>query len=114
MYQVSEKLTAATAAGGFRRLGWLGLLILAVWLFSQKFAPAWLQLAGRESLFIYVAHLLLLFSVPWHGTTLNLWIGRTLSIPATAVAFLIVLGICLGLAWMNEQRKQRGRMRQSM
>lgn len=96
------------------RLGWLGLLILAVWSFSQQFAPGWLQLAGRESLFIYVAHLLLLYSVPWKGTTLNLWIGRTLSIPATAVAFLIVLGICLGLAWMNEKRKQRGRMRQSL
>jgi uncharacterized membrane protein len=91
------------------RLGWLGLLILAVWLFSQKFAPAWLQLAGRESLFIYVAHLLLLYSVPWRGTTLILWIGRTLSIPQTAIAFLIVLGLCLALGWMNEKRKLRAK-----
>lgn len=91
------------------RLGWLGLLITAVWLFSQKFAPAWLQLAGRESLFIYVLHLLLLHSIPCRGTTLNLWIGRTLSIPATAVAFVLVLGICLALAWLNEKRKLRSR-----
>jgi uncharacterized membrane protein len=89
------------------RLGWLGLLITAVWLFSQKFAPAWLQLAGRESLLIYVAHLLLLHSIPWGGVTLNLYIGRTLSIPYTVLTFLIVLGICLGLAWLNEWRKRR-------
>jgi hypothetical protein len=91
------------------RLGWLGLLITAVWLFSQTFAPAWLQLAGRESLFVYIAHLLMLHSIPWHGTTLNLWIGRTLSIPATVGVFLLVLGVCLALAWVNERRKQRGR-----
>jgi surface polysaccharide O-acyltransferase-like enzyme len=91
------------------RLGWLGLLITAVWLFSQKFAPAWLQLAGRESLLIYVAHLLLLHSIPWGGVTLNLYIGRTLSIPLTALVFLILLAICLGLAWLNERRKQHGR-----
>lgn len=91
------------------RLGWLGLLILAVWLISQKFALAWLQLAGRESLFIYVAHLLLLHSIPWHGVTLNLWIGRTLSISATALVFLIVLSICLVLGRLNETRKLRAR-----
>lgn len=91
------------------RLGWLGLLIFGVWLFAQRFAPAWLQLAGRESLFIYVAHLLLLHSVPFQGTTLNLWIGRTLSLPVTALVFLAVLGICLALAWLNERRKLRGR-----
>lgn len=92
------------------RLGWLGLLITAVWLFGQRFAPAWLQLAGRESLFIYVLHLLLLHSIPFRGTTLNLWIGRTLPIPATAAVFVVVLGVCLGLAWLNEKRKQRGRV----
>ncbi len=91
------------------RLGWLGLLILAVWLFSQRFAPAWLQLAGRESLFVYVFHLLLLYSVPWRGTTLSLWIGHTLSLPATGLAFLIVLVICLAGAWLNERRKRHRR-----
>lgn len=89
------------------RLGWLGLLITLVWLVGQKVAPGWLQLAGRESLFIYVAHLLLLHSIPFHGTTLNLWIGRTLSWWATACVFLAVLGVCLGLAWVNERRKRR-------
>ena len=89
------------------RLGWLGLLITLVWLVGQKFTPAWLQLAGRESLFIYVAHLLLLHSIPFHGTTLNLWIGRTLPLWATACVFLAVLGVCLGLGWANERRKQR-------
>jgi fucose 4-O-acetylase-like acetyltransferase len=92
------------------RLGWLGLLITAVWLFSQKFSPAWLQLAGRESLLIYVAHLLLLHSIPWEGVTLNLYIGRTLSIPMTAAAIAIVLGVCLGFAWLNERRKARDRV----
>ncbi len=91
------------------RLGWLGLLITLVWVISQRFAPAWLQLAGRESLLIYVSHLLLLYSFPYHGTTLNLWIGHTLSIPVTVGIFLIVLFLCLGLAWLNEKRKLRAR-----
>lgn len=89
------------------RLGWLGLLITLIWLVSQRFAPAWLQLAGRESLFIYVSHLILLYSFPYHGTTLNLWIGRTISIPATTAVFLLVLLLCLGFAWLNEKRKLR-------
>lgn len=107
MFFVPETYSYVHPSFFAERLGWLGLLITVVWLAGQKFAPAWLQLAGRESLFIYVAHLLLLHSIPWHGTTLNLWIGRTLPLWATACVFLGVLGVCLVLGWTNELRKQR-------
>ena len=91
------------------RLGWLGLLITLIWVVSQRFAPAWLQLAGRESLCIYVSHLLLLYSFPYQGTTLNLAVGPTLSIPMTVGIFLLILLLCLGIAWLNEKRKLHAR-----
>ncbi len=109
MFLVPETYSYVHPSFFAERLGWLGLLITAVWLAGQKFAPAWLQLAGRESLFIYVMHLLLLHSIPFRGTTLNLWIGHTLTPIVTVLVFFAVLGICLALAWANERRKQRAK-----
>lgn len=91
------------------RLGWLGLLVTGVWLVAQRWAPAWLLLAGRESLLIYVAHLMILHSVKFGGLTIDHLIGRTLSIPWAIGAFLALLGVCLLLAWANDFRKARSR-----
>lgn len=94
------------------RLGYMGMLIAAVCLVSRWLAPKWLQLAGRESLFVYVAHLVILFTLPvaglpQQGIPLNIAIGRTLQLPAVAGMFAAVLGICLALAYLNEKRKRR-------
>lgn len=88
----------------------LGYLLIIVWLVmrgSAWRAPRWLQLAGRESLLIYVVHLVIIYSLPIGGMPLDQHIGRTLSLPMVAVAFVFLLTVCLGLAWLNERRKTR-------
>jgi uncharacterized membrane protein len=90
----------------FLRLGWLGLFIVVISLMSPRFAPRWLQLAGRESLLIYVVHLLLIYSVPIAGVSLDRWIGRTQSLSASGLIFLAVSGISMALAALNERRKR--------
>ncbi len=91
------------------RLGWLGLLVAAVWLAGQRFAPAWILLAGRESLLIYMAHLIILHSVKIGGVTIDRLIGRTLSFPLAFLAFLALLGLSLLLAWANDRWKRHRR-----
>ncbi len=88
----------------------LGYLLIIVWLVmrgSAWLAPRWLQLAGRESLLVYVAHLIIIYSLPIGGVPLDQRIGRTLSLPAAALSFVALLTVCLGLAWLNEWRKAR-------
>ena len=91
----------------FERLGWLLIFVVIVQWLSRWFAPRWLQLAGRESLLIYVAHLQFIHALPVGGTTLNHWIGRTQSLASTVMIFLVILALCLLLAWANERRKRR-------
>lgn len=91
----------------FKRLGWLGLLVTAISLISPLFAPRWLQLAGRESLLIYVVHLLLIFSLPIQGMPLDRALGRTQSLGNSELIFLAVLSGSLALAWLNDWPKRR-------
>lgn len=91
----------------FKRLGWLGLLVTAIHLISPFFAPRWLQLAGRESLLIYIVHLLLIYSLPIHGVTMDRGIERTLSLLNSELIFIAVLSGSLALAWLNDWHKTR-------
>lgn len=88
-----------------KRLGWLGLLVTATSLVAPLFAPRWLLLAGRESLLIYVVHLLLIYSVPVQGVALDQALGRTQSLLNCELIFIAMLSISLGLAWLNDWRK---------
>ncbi|RBP43650.1 uncharacterized protein DUF1624 [Roseimicrobium gellanilyticum] len=89
------------------RLGWVCLLAVAVHGVAGWFAPQWLLLAGRESLFVYVSHLLILFSIPFTGKPLQEAVGRTLS-PWQVVLLSVALAtVCLVLASLNERRKHR-------
>lgn len=91
------------------RLGWLLGLILVIKAVSRFTAPAWLQLAGRESLLVYMLHLILLHTLPaGGGITWDRKIGPTLSLPAVAMVFVGLLSVCLLAAWFNEGRKARG------
>lgn len=91
----------------FKRLGWLGLLVAATSLVSPLLAPRWLQLAGRESLLMYVVHLLLIYSLPIRGITMNQALGRTQSLWSSELIFTAVLGASLAMAWLNDWRKKR-------
>jgi uncharacterized membrane protein len=91
----------------FERLGWLLVFVFVAQSVATRFAPRWLMLASRESLLLYVIHLQLIYGVPINGAPLNLWLGRTMSLPATALVFMAVLVASMLFAWMNEQRKLR-------
>ncbi|WP_075089575.1 hypothetical protein [Verrucomicrobium spinosum] len=91
------------------RLGWLLGLILLVKAVSRLAAPKWLQLAGRESLLMYMLHIILLHAFPaGGGMTWDRKIGQTLSLPSVALVFVGLLSVCLLAAWFNETRKARG------
>ena len=66
----------------------------------------WLRLAGRESLLLYVAHLMLIHSVPLPRLPLQHLIGPTQSVGGVLGLFigLFVISWLLG-AW-NERRKK--------
>jgi surface polysaccharide O-acyltransferase-like enzyme len=68
-------------------------------------ATGWLRLAGRESLLLYVVHLLLIHAVPMPRQPLQFLIGMT---QPMWVVFLIFGGLfvaSLALGWGNEKRK---------
>jgi len=98
----------------FERLGWVTMSAVLVMkgcsllLRRGVGLPRWLLLAGRESLCVYVVHLIFIYSVPWwRGTALNYLIGATQPPGMVAVIFVGLLLASLGVAWGNERRKQR-------
>lgn len=92
----------------FERLGWVLMVAAALangarWI---AYAPRWLMLAGRESLSLYVVHLLIIYAVPWWGgRTLSMAIGPTQSWPQIGGWFVVVMVLSLLTAWLNERRK---------
>jgi fucose 4-O-acetylase-like acetyltransferase len=68
---------------------------------------AWLRLAGRESLLLYVAHLLLIHAIPMPRQPLQHLIGMTQPVWSVVLIFLALFAASLGLGWLNERRKAR-------
>ncbi|HSJ02342.1 MAG TPA: heparan-alpha-glucosaminide N-acetyltransferase domain-containing protein, partial [Verrucomicrobium sp.] len=87
------------------RLGWVCLIAAAVHGISRWLAPQWLLLAGRESLLVYVSHLLILFSIPFTGKTLVEALGPTLAPWQVILLSVALVVVCLWLAALNERRK---------
>ena len=85
----------------------MGLIALAVHGLARWISPRWLLLAGRKSLFVYIAHVLILYSIPFTGKTLRDAIGSTLYLWQVVLLFSVLLFVCLGLAALNERRKRR-------
>lgn len=97
----------------------LGILLIALgllWLLEARVAgttaerwwmPRWLTTMGVESLFIYIAHLLLLYgSVVNPDQHLGAWLGRDLT-PAVAVALVVpfVAIHAIGARWWRRLKK---------
>jgi hypothetical protein len=94
----------------FERLGWVVMIAAMVARLNPFMAsmPRWLKLAGRESLWLYVVHLLFIHAVPWwRATTLEHLIGRTQPPAMVVVIFVGLLAASLTVAWLNERRKKR-------
>jgi uncharacterized membrane protein len=79
-----------------QRFGWVLLALGAsVWFLTPSLqrlprSAYWLSLAGRHSLRLYVIHLLLIFSLPLAGGTLNQHLGLTQSLPETLTWFTAI------------------------
>ncbi len=66
------------------------------------------MLAGRESLWLYVVHLMLIHAVPfWRGQSLEHLVGRTQPVGVVLAIFVLLLSASLLVAWWNERRKLR-------
>lgn len=90
------------------RLGYVLLFAVLVHVSAKFIQASWLQLIGRQSLFIYVLHLLILHALPLPGgTPATLW-GDKLDLPTTTAAFVLLLFSCIALANVKEQHKKMG------
>lgn len=106
-YWRPQEFSSAHPLFFMERLGYLMIGIALVVGISRWTAPAWLQLAGRESLLVYAAHLVIIYSVPISGVPLDQWVGKRLTLVECAGVFTVLLLMCVGLAWLNERRKAR-------
>jgi len=91
------------------RLGWVMMVaVLAACAAGHiRGATGWLRLAGRESLLLYVAHLLLIHAVPLPRRPLQHVIGMTQPVWSVALIFAALFAASLALGWVNERRKAR-------
>ncbi len=84
------------------RFGWLLLVVSVVaWAFSRWKVPAWLSLAGRESLVVYVGHLVLLYFTP-----LAAKIGPTQPPWVVAGIALGLVAVSMTAAWASDRWKK--------
>jgi surface polysaccharide O-acyltransferase-like enzyme len=91
------------------RLGWVLMAAALVASVSDRLSAVtgWLRLAGRESLLLYVVHLLLIHAVPMPRQPLQFLIGMTQPLWAVFCIFVGLFVVSLALGWYNERRKLR-------
>jgi uncharacterized membrane protein len=91
------------------RLGWVMMAAVVVACVADRLraGTGWLRLAGRESLLLYVAHLMLIYAVPLPRQTLQFLIGKTQPLWAVFLIFVALFVVSLALGWGNERRKRR-------
>lgn len=89
------------------RLGWVLMAAVVVACVAERVSSvtAWLRLAGRESLTLYVVHLMLIHAVPLPRRSLQFLIGPTQQMPAVFGIFIVLFLLSLALGWVNEWRK---------
>lgn len=97
----------------FERLGWVTLAAVLISCATARVIAfcGWLRLAGRESLLLYVGHLVIIYSLPTPWGSMQQLIGPTQPAWAVVVLFLTLFAITLALGSLNERRKasRRGR-----
>lgn len=72
-------------------------------------ATGWLRLAGRESLLLYVTHLLIIYSMPTPWGSMQQLIGPTQPPWKVVLIFAVLFAVALLLGFCNEQRKRSRR-----
>jgi surface polysaccharide O-acyltransferase-like enzyme len=91
------------------RLGWVMMAAVLVACVAGRISAAtgWLRLAGRESLLLYVVHLMLIHAVPLPKQALQQLIGMTQPLWVVFCLFVTLFAASLVLGWWNERRKAR-------
>lgn len=91
------------------RLGWVMMAAVLVACIADRISAAtgWLRLAGRESLLLYVVHLMLIHAVPLPRQALHQLIGMTQPLWVVFLIFVALFAASLALGWWNERRKAR-------
>jgi len=91
------------------RLGWVMMAAVLVACVADRLSAVtgWLRLAGRESLLLYVVHLLLIHAVPLPRLPLQFLIGMTQTLWGVFWIFVGLFVLSLGLGLYNERRKMR-------
>ena len=92
-----------------QRLGWVlvGAWAVAAGTGLMQHCLGGLLLAGRQSLIMYVAHLLMIHAIPLPWQTLDKSLAHQLTLPLTLAAFAVLLALSWALAWGNEARVRR-------
>jgi uncharacterized membrane protein len=93
------------------RLGWVMMAAVLVACVADQICATtgWLRLAGRESLLLYVVHLMLIHAVPLPKQTLQHLIGMTQPLGVVIFIFGALFVASLALGWLNERRKRLSR-----
>jgi uncharacterized membrane protein len=90
------------------RVGWVMLLCVlfqSFWHHLERGWSHWLLLSGRQSLVMYVAHLLLIHALPlWAGQTLQQALSQQCRWPTVWALFLSLSLLSLLCAWAWENR----------
>lgn len=91
------------------RVGWVMLLCVlfqTLWARMESRWSQWLLLFGRQSLIMYVAHLLLIHALPlWSGQTLQQVQGQQCSWPTVWLLFASLTALSGLSAWAWERRQ---------
>jgi uncharacterized membrane protein/uncharacterized integral membrane protein len=99
----------------FLRLGLLLLFLSGLWLWEKRRnpVPSMVTIAGRESLLVYVGHILVIFGMFFgpYGKSLVYMIGKSRTPLEVALMTIILVGAMLALAqgW-NQMKKDRRQM----
>ena len=102
----------STTAFFLERLGWVTLIAMGIRLLSahciQRVRPlcGWVELAGKESLTLYVVHLALIHAIPFPSRSLHLQIGPTLNAWTTTFLFISLLLVSLGVVYLKATHKR--------
>ena len=101
----------STTAFFLKRLGWVTViatgvrLLISPWFERVRPLFGWVELAGKESLTLYVVHLALIHAIPFPSSSLHLRIGTTLSVWMTTLLFVLLLLVSLGIVRLKAKFK---------
>jgi hypothetical protein len=95
------------------RVGYVFLWVWVCWQLQRHPAipSGWIMTLSRESLLVYVAHIVFLYHLPLGNASLDRIFGRSLSLWECAIVTLALIvlmwALALGWSWLKSRHKQR-------